>query len=162
MSRAEHFAKGVWKQEPLIHTPKELTHLAKSLTADTHEELGGVYGEGEGNFLKDIGSSKENAAGECDKACRMVHDYLPHGSHEVIYDDHPRQFNHFVHHVPTTEGMYAVDYTQKQFNANAKFPVVEPMAKFQSRQSMQQFGTMKSSNIHLYRADKEGNIDPKQ
>jgi hypothetical protein len=27
---------------------------------------------------------------------------------------------------------------------------------------MQQFGTMKSSNIHLYRADKEGHIDPKQ
>jgi hypothetical protein len=70
--------------------------------------------------------------------------------------------NHFVHHVPTTEGMYVVDYTQRQFNANAKFPVVEPMAKFQARQSMQPFQTMKSKNIKMYRADKEGNIDPNQ
>jgi hypothetical protein len=162
MSRGQEFTKGVWKQEPLLHTPKELTHLAKSLTADTHPDLGEVNSDGSGNFLKERGNDKESAAGECDKACRLAHDYLPHGSHKVIYDDHPRQINHFVHHVPTTEGMYAVDYTQRQFNANAKFPVVEPMAKFQARQSMKQFGTMKSKNIHLYRSDKERNIYPEQ
>jgi hypothetical protein len=162
MSKSQEFVKGVWKQEPLLHTPQELTHIAKSLTLDTHPDIGGVNSDGSGNALTERGSSKENAAGECDKACRIAHDYLPHGSHQVIYDDHPRQINHFVHHVPTTEGMYVVDYTQKQFNANAKFPVVEPMGKFQARQSMKQFGTMKSSKIDLYRADKEGNVDPNQ
>jgi hypothetical protein len=87
---------------------------------------------------------------------------LPPGAHQVIYDDHPKGYNHFVHHVPTTEGMHVIDYTQRQFNAHSKFPVVEPMKTFQNRQSMKQFGTMKSKNINLYRADKEGNIDPNQ
>jgi hypothetical protein len=168
MSKAQEFVKGVWKQEPLIHTPQELTHLATSLTDKNHPELGREHGatgdlsDPYNNQLRYLGGTKESAAGECDRACRYVHDYLPHGSHQVIYNDHPRQWNHFVHHVPTTEGMYVVDYTQRQFNANAKFPVVEPMAKFQARQSMKQFKTMQSKNINLYRADKEGNINPNQ
>jgi hypothetical protein len=36
------------------------------------------------------------------------------------------------------------------------------MKTFQNRQSMKQFGTMKTKNIDYYRADKEGNIDPNQ
>jgi hypothetical protein len=167
MSKSEEFVKGVWKQEPLLHTPQELTHLAQKNLSPHHEGLGNKKEWDDPNHpgnneLHYRGNNKDSAAGECDTACRIVHDYLPHGSHQVIYDDHPRQWNHFVHHVPTTEGMYVVDYTQRQFNANAKFPVVEPMGKFQARQSMKQFGTMKSSKIDLYRADKEGNIDPNQ
>ena len=91
---------------------------------------------------------------------------MPHGSHVVEYRrDHTGKdefANHFVHHVPTTEGMYAVDYTQRQFNARAKFPVVEKMGKFQNRKSMSKFDTMHSNRVDLYRADKEGNIYPEQ
>lgn len=158
MSKAEEFVKGVWKQEPLIHTPQELTHLAKSLTSHTHPDFGGENGpfpltgpyatspdNPENNQLRYMGGNKESAAGECDKACRMVHDYLPHGSHVKEYrqgydQNKPHLFgNHFVHHVPTTEGMYVVDYTHRQFNANAKFPVVEPQDKFEARQSMRNY-----------------------
>ena len=167
MSRQEDFHEGHWKQEPLFYTPRELKSLAQKNLDPHHPELGnaGNWDDPDhpgNNFLHHIGSNKESAAGECDKACRMVHDELPHGSHQVIYDDHPKGWNHFVHHVPTTEGMYAVDYTQRQFNARAKFPVVEPMAKYQARQSMRKFQTMKTKNIDLYRSDKEGNIDPNQ
>ena len=160
MSKSQEFVKGVWKQEPLIHTPQELTHLAKSLTSHTHPEFGGENGpfpltgpyatspdNPENNQLRYMGGNKESAAGECDKACRMVHDHLPHGSHVKEYrvgwgtdsKDKPRYGNHFVHHVPTTEGMYVVDYTHRQFNANAHFPVVEPQDKFEARKSMKSY-----------------------
>jgi hypothetical protein len=172
MSRGQEFVKGVWKQEPLIHTPKELTHIAKSLTSKDHPELGGEHGatgnlnDPNNNQLAYMGGNKESAAGECDRACRYAHDHLPHGSHVVEYRrDHTgkNEFaNHYVHHVPTTEGMYAVDYTQRQFNAKAKFPVVEKMGKFQNRKSMSKFDTMHSDRVDLYRADKEGNIYPEQ
>ena len=172
MSRGQEFSHGVWKQEPLIHTPRELTHIAKSLTDKDHPELGGEQGatgdlkDPYNNHLRYLGGNKESADGECDRACRYAHDYLPHGSHVVEYRrDHTGKdefANHYVHHVPTTEGMYAVDYTQRQFNANAKFPVVEKMGKFQNRKSMSKFDTMHSDRVNLYRADKEGNIYPEQ
>jgi hypothetical protein len=156
MSKSEEFVKGVWKQEPLLHTPQELTHLATSLTSHTHPDFGGENGpfpltgpyatspdNTENNQLRYMGGNKESAAGECDKACRMVHDYLPHGSHVKEYRDsnaNDHQYgNHYVHHVPTTHGMYVVDYTHRQFNANAHFPVVEPQDKFEARKSMQRF-----------------------
>ena len=172
MSRGQEFSHGVWKQEPLIHTPRELTHIAKSLTDKDHPELGGEHGatgdlkDPYNNQLRYLGGNKESAEGECDRACRYAHDHLPHGSHVVEYRrDHTGKdefANHFVHHVPTTEGMYAVDYTQRQFNARAKFPVVEKMGKFQNRKSMSKFDTMHSNRVDLYRADKEGNIYPEQ
>ncbi len=172
MSRGQEFSHGVWKQEPLINTPRELTHIAKSLTDKDHPELGGEQGatgnlnDPNNNQLAYMGGNKESAAGECDRACRYAHDHLPHGSHVVEYRrDHTGKdkfANHYVHHVPTTEGMYAVDYTQRQFNAKAKFPVVEKMGKFQNRKSMSKFDTMHSSRVDLYRADKEGNIYPEQ
>lgn len=172
MSRGQEFSHGVWKQEPLIHTPRELTHIAKSLTDKDHPELGGEQGatgdlkDPYNNHLRYLGGNKESADGECDRACRYAHDHLPHGSHVVEYRrDHTGKdefANHYVHHVPTTEGMYAVDYTQRQFNANAKFPVVEKMGKFQNRKSMSKFDTMHSDRVNLYRADKEGNIYPEQ
>ena len=166
-NQSSSFSKGVWKQEPLLHTPRELTHLAKSLLDPKHPELGGEHGstgnvkDPENNWLMYMGGNKDSAAGECDEACNWVHDFLPHGSHQVMYDN-ARFANHYVHHVPTTEGMYVVDYTQRQFNANAKLPVVEPMAKYWSRKSTKQFQRMHSSNIDLYRSDKKGNIDPNQ
>ena len=135
MSRSDNFVTGVAKQEPRLHTPKELHNLAKSLTDTAHPDLGGDVNE-----LSYRGANKESAEGECDKACRIAHDFLPHGSHQVMYDEHPRQINHFVHHVPTTEGTYVVDFTQRQFNAKAKFPVVEPVEKYNKRQSMKKFG----------------------
>ena len=172
MSRGNEFSHGVWKQEPLIHTPRELTHIAKSLTDKDHPELGGEQGatgdlkDPYNNHLRYLGGNKESADGECDRACRYAHDYLPHGSHVVEYRrEHTGKdefANHYVHHVPTTEGIYAVDYTQRQFNAKAKFPVVEKMGKFQNRKSMSKFDTMHSNRVNLYRADKEGNIYPEQ
>ena len=172
MSRGQEFSHGVWKQEPLIHTPRELTHIAKSLTDKDHPDLGGSRGatgnlnDPYNNQLTYMGGNKESADGECDRACRYAHDHLPHGSHVVEYRrDHTGKddfANHYVHHVPTTEGIYAVDYTQRQFNAKAKFPVVEKMGKFQNRKSMSKFDTMHSDRVNLYRADKEGNIYPEQ
>lgn len=150
MSKAEEFVKGVWKQEPLIHTPQELTHIAKSLLHPNHPDIGGQYTDEptdnpDNNFLHYMGNNKESAEGECDKACRYAHDFLPHGSHVKEYRDpgaNNRQYgNHYVHHVPTTDGMYVVDYTQRQFNANAKFPVVEPKDKYEARQAMRRFST---------------------
>jgi hypothetical protein len=144
MSKSEEFVKGVWRQEPLIHTPQELTHLAKNLTSDSHPEFGTGSPIGT-NELGYLAGDKDSASGECDTACRMVHDYLPHGSHIKEYrkgydQNTPHVFgNHFVHHVPTTEGMYVVDYTHRQFNANAKFPVVEPQDKFEARKSMRHY-----------------------
>jgi hypothetical protein len=142
MSRSQEFSHGVWKQEPLIHTPRELTHLAKSLTSDSHPDLG-TGSPLNTNELGYLAGDKWSAEGECDKACRMVHDYLPHGSHVKEYRDsnaNNHQFgNHYVHHVPTTEGMHVVDYTHRQFNARAKFPVIEPQEKFEARKSMQRF-----------------------
>jgi hypothetical protein len=142
MSKSQEFVKGVWKQEPLIHTPQELTHLAKSLTSDTHPEFGTGSPIGT-NELGYLAGDKWSAEGECDKACRMVHDHLPHGSHVKEYRDlgasNHQYGNHYVHHVPTTHGMYVVDYTHRQFNANAHFPVVEPQDKFEARKSMQRF-----------------------
>jgi hypothetical protein len=142
MSKSQEFVKGVWKQEPLIHTPQELTHLAKSLTSDTHPEFGTGSPIGT-NELGYLAGDKWSAEGECDKACRMVHDHLPHGSHVKEYRDsgasNHQYGNHYVHHVPTTSGMYVVDYTHRQFNANAHFPVVEPQDKFEARKSMQRF-----------------------
>jgi hypothetical protein len=35
--------------------------------------------------------------------------------------------------------MHVVDYTHRQFNARAKFPVIEPQEKFEARKSMQRF-----------------------
>jgi len=165
---AENNLGGQWEQMPLIHTPKELKKIAHGLTDKDHPYLGGEHGatgnldDPNNNQLTYMGGNKDSAAGECDRACRVAHEFLPPGSHQVIYDDHPKGYNHFVHHVPTTEGMHVVDYTQRQFNAHSKFPVVEPMKTFHNRQSMKQFGTMKTKNINYYRADKEGTIDPNQ
>lgn len=148
MSKSEEFVKGVWRQEPLIHTPQELTHLAKNLTSDTHPEFGeqgqyGAWGGSGGNELKYEAGDKDSASGFCDSACRMVHDYLPHGAHMKEYRRIPTRndefINHFVHHVPTTDGMYVVDYTHRQFQKNAKFPVVEPQEKFDNRPTMKRF-----------------------
>jgi hypothetical protein len=152
MSKSEEFVKGVWKQEPLIYTPRELTHLAQKNLSPHHEKIGNTKmwddpNNPGNNELYYRGNNKDSAAGECDKACRIVHDYLPHGSHVKEYrvgwgtdaKDQPRYSNHFVHHVPTTEGMYVVDYTHRQFNANAKFPVVEPQDKFEARKSMKSY-----------------------
>ena len=86
MSRSQEFSKGVWKQQPLIHTPDELKDIAKENLSPHHPELGKTG-----------------------------------------------------------------DWRDPSHPGNN-----------QARQSMQQFQTMKSKNLHLYRADKEGNLDPNQ
>lgn len=166
MSRSEDFTKGHWRQLPLFHTPRELKSIAQKALDPNHPELGNAGNWNDpnhpgNNFLHHIGNNKESAAGECDKACRMVHDELPHGSHIVMYDSENKG-NHFVHHVPTTEGMYVVDYTQRQFNSKAKFPVVEPMGKYWSRKSIQKFPTMRTDKIDLYRKGEGGGIASNQ
>jgi hypothetical protein len=140
MSRNAHFKQGYWKQQPLIHTPAELHSIAKSLLDPEHPEIAGHYDDPttpDNNYLHYLGNNKESAAGECDTACSYAHDHLPHGSHITEYQGETE--NHFVHHVPTTHGMFVVDYTHRQFNARAKFPVVEPQNKFEARQSMRRF-----------------------
>lgn len=164
MSRTEAFHEGHSKQLPLFHTPRELKSIAQQNLSPHHEELGNT-GEFDppshpgNNSLYRMGIDKESASGECDKACRYVHDDLPHGSHQVTYADHPKGWNHYVHHVPTTHGMYVVDYTQRQFNAKAKFPVVEPMEKYQKRQSMKKFKTMASNKIDSYKFHDDGTVE---
>jgi hypothetical protein len=143
MAAENNLSKGQWEQIPLIHTPKEVHGIAHDLLREDHPHLGGMYADGSGNDLRYRGENKESAAGECDKACRLAHEHLPHGSHVVEYrraTTHPDRFtNHFVHQIPTTSGMYTVDYTQRQFNDNAKFPVVEPTEKYETRKSMKPY-----------------------
>lgn len=154
-----------WEQIPLFHTPKELKDMAHSLTSNTHPEFGQGSHKWD-NELTHMGGSKESAEGECDRACRWVHDYMPHGSHVVEYrtlpDKHGMGSNHFVHHVPTTDGTYVVDYTQRQFNANAKFPVVEHFSEFGNRKSMQRFKELRMSHPENYRNHPDGTIDYNQ
>lgn len=143
MAAEDNLSKGQWEQIPLFHTPKELHTIAHSLLRDDHPHIGDMNADGSGNDLRYRGENKESAEGECDKACRIAHDHLPHGSHVVEYrreHTRPDRFtNHFVHQVSTTSGMYTIDYTQRQFNDNAKFPVVEPTEKFENRQSMKPY-----------------------
>lgn len=155
--------KGGWEQPPLIHTPQELHGIAKGLLSPNHEE----FGEGtHHNSLSLMGGDKESAEGECDRACRWVHDYMPHGSHVVEYrtlpDKHGMGSNHFVHHVPTTDGTYVVDYTQRQFQGNAKLPVVEHFSEYGNRRSMQKFKQLNMKHPENYRNHPDGTIDYNQ
>jgi hypothetical protein len=152
-----------WKQEPLLHTPRELHKIASSLLDPNHPDLSGHYDDPshpDNNYLHYIGNNKESAAGECDSACRMVRNQLPQGSHEVIYTNHTNRTTHHVIHVPTTEGMHTVDYTHRQFQSNAKFPVVEATEKFHTRMSRFGFDTMDAEPGHQehYKTDSEGNL----
>lgn len=133
----KEFATGIAKQKTV--TPKALKALAKGLLDPSHPDLGGQYNDPSdpsNNVIHHIGNNKESAEGECDSVCRYVHDHLPHGSHVVVYDNPDKGINHFVHHVPTTEGTHVVDFTHRQFRSNAPFPLVEPVDRFEARRSM--------------------------
>ena len=95
MAAENNLSKGQWEQIPLIHTPKEIHGIAHDLLREDHPHLGGMYADGSGNDLRYRGENKESAAGECDKACRLAHEHLPHGSHVVEYrraTTHPDRF----------------------------------------------------------------------
>jgi hypothetical protein len=77
----------------------------------------------------------------CQQATLLAHPYMPKGSRivkmmtgEGIEDGG----NHFVHHVPTTEGPYVVDFTHGQFDPNINGPIVEPLDSFNQRYAAQQ------------------------
>jgi hypothetical protein len=80
---------------------------------------------------------KENAAGECDTCVRHVlyHEDLP-GAKSAWYLNEHKEWTHNVIHVPTTEGHYVVDLTHRQFDMRSKYPIVEPLDRFESRQVM--------------------------
>jgi hypothetical protein len=45
---------------------------------------------------------------------------------------------HYLHHVPTTEGPYAVDFTHSQFEPSGRSaPVVEPLSDYNQRKASQ-------------------------
>ena len=103
----KEFATGIAKQKTV--TPKALKALAKGLLDPSHPDFGGQGqfndpSDPSNNVIHYIGNNKESAEGECDSVCRYVHDHLPHGSHVVVSDNPDKGINHFVHHVPTTEG----------------------------------------------------------
>lgn len=119
-------------------TPKQLTDQAKTLInpnffAEKHPD---EYVPGD-NPLVDIGKTRYSASGMCDKACRWAHEFLPHGRHEIEYKSDDG--NHVVHHVPTTEGMYVVDYSHRQFKESAAFPVVQPLEEFKNRPEFKKY-----------------------
>jgi hypothetical protein len=147
MAAQDHLGRQ-WEQIPLIHTPKELKKVAHSLLDGDHEELGYTTKWGKGNVVQDIGEYKDSASGECDGVCRDVGPFLPHGSHMVRYHDDD-EYDHYVHHVPTTEGLHVVDYTQRQFNNNASFPVVEHEKKFSQRKSMRNLRHREIEEAHF-------------
>lgn len=143
-----------WKQDPLIMTPKELEgHVQNVIESNPHRTT-------TERVLK-------YPHGACYDAACLVHGYMPHGSHIAVYggkhynekSENPQDWysNHVVHHVPTTEGMHAVDITHKQFEPSAKTPLVEPLEKFQERKSMKGFRTLRTDAEHaaLYKEGKK-------
>jgi hypothetical protein len=123
-------------------TPKELKAIAKGLISVDHPGFGenGIdrnTGEPGENYLQYSYGNKWGATGECDKAADAVEPYLPDYRSGQLEFKHPiTKENHYVNVVHTTEGLHVVDFTHKQFNDNAKFPLVEPYEKFVKRVSM--------------------------
>ena len=134
-----------WKQDPLIMTPSELKSHVKSAIENTP-------------YKTSMERIQRNPSGECYDATCLIHGNMPHGSHVAVYGGrHHNPYstrsadwysNHFLHHVPTTEGMYAVDLTHKQFDSKAKMPLVEPLNKFQERKQMKKFRTVSTPEEH--------------
>lgn len=61
-------------------------------------------------------------------------------AYEVPEDVHAQGHpTHFAVHVETSKGPYAVDLTHRQFDAKAPYPLIEPVAKFESRKTMKPF-----------------------
>lgn len=130
-----------WVQDPLIMTPKELTEHVKGAIKNTNYE-----------------HIKEDPSGKCYDATCLVHSSMPHGSHVAVYggkhhnpastNEADWYSNHFIHHVPTTEGMHAVDLTHRQFDKNAEMPLVEPLKRYQERHQMKGYRTLNTPAQH--------------
>jgi hypothetical protein len=134
-----------WKQDPLIMTPKEVENHVQGIIRSNP-------------FRTTTERILNNPHGSCYDATCLIHGDMPHGSHVAVYggkhynpnSQNPRDWysNHFVHHVPTTEGMHAVDLTHRQFDSSEKTPLVEPLQKFQDRKVMRGFRTLRTDAEH--------------
>lgn len=134
-----------WVQDPLIMTPKELTEHVKGAIKDTP-------------YKTTMESIQREPSGQCYDATCLVHGSMPHGSHVAVYggkhynpestNEADWYSNHFIHHVPTTEGMHAVDLTHRQFDKTADMPLIEPLKKFQERSGMKGFRTLSTPAEH--------------
>ena len=125
-------------------TPEQLhAHVNGLMNTQQQVDIGQGNMRALGPILNRLGD-KETATNSCFHAVSRVHSFLPQGSKIVRIMTTDFRGNpelgghHYLHHVPTTEGPYVVDFTHRQFDENAPHPLVEPVEAFNQRKAAQQ------------------------
>jgi hypothetical protein len=128
-------------------TPEQLHTHVQGMLSDTHPKLTNPKLRTERNkvaFKENVLADYDfarSAKGDCGSATAIAHPFMPKGSAIVKYMmPHFREKGqgdedslvHFVHHVPTTKGVYVVDFTHSQFRSNSGV-IVEPAEKYANR-----------------------------
>jgi hypothetical protein len=121
-----------------LMTPEELhAHIAGLMSSQEPVAFFSSDKEPLGKILTYHGASTI-ARGSCLKVAGLVHPYLPAGSKIVQIANEDMGSEHYLHHVPTTEGPYAVDFTHSQFEPNGRSgPVVEALSDYNQRKAAQ-------------------------
>ena len=138
MSASDNLSKQL--DDHKLVTPEHLKKIVKhfSKTTEVQEEV---------DSWKDPIS---RGSGNCARSAAIIHKWLPVGSETVQYDggkwNAHDYTNHFVNHVPTTEGTYVVDLTHGQFHEKAPLTVVEHVNDYHSRDHIKAFGNLKYVN----------------
>lgn len=117
-------------------TPKELySHVTSLMSSNVPTDFYDSEHIPLGEVLTHHGYSTL-AKGSCLRIAGLMHPHLPSGSKIVQMTDSDNASEHYVHHVPTTEGPYVVDFTHAQFEPSGRSgPVVEPLGTFNERQA---------------------------
>jgi len=122
-------------------TPAELHAHVQGLMSS--EAPAGSSGRPLAKMLEHL-SSPNMADNACFSVTSMMHKFLPEGSRMVRMMMQYSEGNpvlgghHYLHHVPTTEGPYVVDFSHRQFDPEAPHPLVEPVEAFNQREAAQQ------------------------
>lgn len=119
-------------------TPEELhSHVASLMSNTTPVQFYNSEPTPMGEVLTHHGYSSL-AKGNCLRIAGLVHPHMPAGSKIVQMTDADNASEHYVHHVPTTEGPYVVDFTHSQFDPSGRSgPIVEPLGAFNERKASQ-------------------------
>jgi hypothetical protein len=129
-------------------TPEQLhAHVQGLMSSQEPVPISGSGGETRpmSKILKNV-SSPEMAADACLHVTSMVHKFMPKNSRMVrmTQEENLMGGHHYLHHVPTTEGPYVVDFTHRQFDESAPHPLVEPLNDFNQRKAAKQRAVTKT------------------
>lgn len=128
-------------------TPAELhAHVANIMSSQEpvpsgNNLIGGVQETEPLSSVLNKAKQSTLARNNCLQITSTVHPFMPDGS-KIVHLVHNTALiggNHLLHHVPTTEGPYVVDFTHRQFDDNAPHPLVESLSDFNLRQAGQQY-----------------------